>query len=174
MSHWWGGTRCRYQSQDTLAFTIFPRKNVRLICNDELRIFYAMTKKIKISPVKAMIKQLLEQLKMIGTIDCNSLITRIVVKVEALENGAIIDIPQPHSIINEDYLVQGQALKHGPNASMLFSFPRYTNEISLTNPKFHLYKCQALTIPLVPQEGAWRSNVSGRTTQNMSRNAVAK
>jgi hypothetical protein len=61
---------------------------------------------------------------------------------------------QLRKIINEDYLVQGHTLKHGPNASMLFSFPRYTNEISLTNPKFHLYKCQALTIPLVPQEGA--------------------
>jgi hypothetical protein len=40
-----------------LAITLFPRDDVRTMRNDELMILYDMVNKIKISPVKAMIKQ---------------------------------------------------------------------------------------------------------------------
>lgn len=38
-----------------LALSIFPREDVRLVHNDELKILYAMVKKIRVSPVKPMI-----------------------------------------------------------------------------------------------------------------------
>jgi hypothetical protein len=40
-----------------LAITLFPRDDVRPMHNDELMILYAMVNKIKISPMKAMVKQ---------------------------------------------------------------------------------------------------------------------
>jgi hypothetical protein len=40
-----------------IAMTLFPRDDVRVVRNDELKILYALVKKIKISHVMAMIKQ---------------------------------------------------------------------------------------------------------------------
>jgi hypothetical protein len=40
-----------------LAITLFQRDDARPMRNDELMILYAMVKKIKISPVKAMVNQ---------------------------------------------------------------------------------------------------------------------
>jgi hypothetical protein len=40
-----------------LSITLFPRNDVRPVHNNELMILYAMVNKIKISPVKAMVKQ---------------------------------------------------------------------------------------------------------------------
>lgn len=53
-----------------------------------------MVKKTKISPIKAMIKQWLGNIKMIGPVECTCLITLITMKVGALEDGPIIDIPR--------------------------------------------------------------------------------
>jgi hypothetical protein len=39
-----------------LAITLISRDDVQTVRNDELMILYAMLNKIKISPVKAMIK----------------------------------------------------------------------------------------------------------------------
>lgn len=76
------------------GFTLFPREDMRPICKDKLRILYTMVKKTKISPIKAMIKQWLGNIKMIGPVECTFLITLITVKVGALEDGPIIDIPR--------------------------------------------------------------------------------
>ncbi|RLM45236.1 hypothetical protein C2845_PMPSC055979 [Panicum miliaceum] len=75
-------------------------------------------------------------------------------------------------MIDENYLVYGHTLKHAPDGSLVFFFPGYVNEISLPNPRFHLYKCQSLTFVLQPQEVARRSSVSGRMAQSRSRNAA--
>ena len=47
-----------------VAMTLFPRDDVRIVRNDELRILYGMVKKIKIAPVMPMIKQGLENFKL--------------------------------------------------------------------------------------------------------------
>ena len=68
--------------------------------------------------------------------------------------------------------MQGHILKHGPNYSLVFFFPGYTNEIPLPNLGYHLYKCRELTIPLQLQDVARRSSVSGRITRSRSRHAA--
>ena len=40
-----------------LTITLFPRDDVRPVCNDELLILYAMVNKIKISPAQALVRQ---------------------------------------------------------------------------------------------------------------------
>jgi hypothetical protein len=58
-----------------LAITLFPRDDVRTVLNDVLMILYAMINKIRISPMKAMVKQWLMNFKMMGPLECTSLIT---------------------------------------------------------------------------------------------------
>jgi hypothetical protein len=60
-----------------LAISLFPSDDARTVRNDELMILYAMVIKIRISPIKAMIKQWLTNFKMMGPIECTSLITGI-------------------------------------------------------------------------------------------------
>ena len=38
-----------------LTITLFPRDDVRTVCNDELLILYAMVNKIKITPAQALV-----------------------------------------------------------------------------------------------------------------------
>ena len=107
-----------------LAVTLFPRDDVRPIRVDELMILNAMVKKIKISPVKALIKQWLEHFKMVGPIECTSLITRIASNIGALEGANVSFIPRPRLLIDEAHLVYGHTLKHGPDDSLIFLLPQ--------------------------------------------------
>lgn len=132
-----------------------------------------MVKKTKISPIKAMVKQWLENIKMVEPVEYTSLIACIAMKVRALEDGPIINIPHPRSIIDEEYLMQEHAWKHGPNASLIFFFPGYINEILPPNLEFYLYKCQALTISLVPREVAHMISVFDMMARSILRNADA-
>ena len=152
-----------------LAMTVFPREDIRPVRVDELRILYAMVHKIRVSPVRCMIKQWLEQFKLKGAIECTSLITRIATKVGALDSVSTVYIMEPRVLVDEDYLVQGHILKHDPLGNLIFFFPGYTNEIRLPNPDLHLYNCRHLTIPLEEIE---RRSVSTRMTRSRSRRAA--
>jgi hypothetical protein len=75
-------------------------------------------------------------------------------------------------MIDENYLVYGDMLKHALDGSLVFFFPSYVNEIPLLNLGYHLYKCKSLSFELQPMEAAHRSRVLGRMTRSMSRNAA--
>ncbi|RLM57729.1 putative polyprotein [Panicum miliaceum] len=150
-----------------LAITLFPRDDVHPVRNDELMILYAMVNKIKISPVKAMFKQWLINFKMTGPNECTSLVTCISSSIGVLDGNSIPFIEDPHVLFNEAHLIYGHTLKKGLNYSLIFFSLGYANKIPLPNAGYHLYNCQSLTIPLVPQEEARRHSVSGllgRTT----------
>jgi hypothetical protein len=137
--------------------------------DDELMILYTMVNKIKISIVKAMIKQWLRDFKMTGPIECTSLITRIASSMGILDENVIPFVEDPRVLIEESYLIYGHTLKKSPNDSLIFFSLGYANGIPLPNAGYHLYNCQSLTVPLVPQEVACRHSVSGlpgRMTQS--------
>ena len=73
-----------------IALTLFPRDDVRPIRQDELRILFAMVKKIKASHVQPMIKQWLENFRMFGSIKCTSFVTRIASNIGVLNFGVLI------------------------------------------------------------------------------------
>jgi hypothetical protein len=64
----------------------------------------------------------------------------------------------PRTQIDEAYLTQGHILKKGPDDSLVFFYPGYTNKIRLPNLDFRLYGQGSLTVPL---EEPHRSSVSG-------------
>jgi hypothetical protein len=139
-----------------LAITLFPRNDVWPMHNNELMILDAMANKIKISTVKAMIKQWLMNFKMTGPTECTSLITRIASSMGTLDGNVIPFIEDPHVLIDESYLIYARTLKKGLNDSLIFFSLGYANEIPLANAGYHLYNCRSLTIPLVSQEVARR------------------
>ena len=102
-----------------------------------------------------------------NTIECTSLVTRIVSNMGILEGNPVPFIEDDRILIDEFYLVQGHTLKKGLNDSLVFFSLGYANEILLPNAGYHLYNCHSLTIPLVPQEEACRHSVSGLPGRTM-------
>ena len=157
-----------------IAMTLFSRQDIRVVCNDEMKILYAMIKKIKIAPVKEIFKHWLELLKTFSTsISCTSLVTCIGTGVSAIEDRDIDYILTPRLIIDEHYLLQGHHLKHNVAGQLVFFFQGCTNKIPLPNLDLCLYNFPVLTFPLIPQEEAHRGSVSGRMTRSRGRNKAS-
>ena len=108
-----------------------------------------------------MVKQWLTNFRMMGPIECTSLVTRIVSNMGILEGNLIRFIEDDRVLISVFYLVQGHILKKSPNDSLVFFSLGYSNEIQLPNAEYHLYNCHSLTTPLIPQGIARRHSVFG-------------
>ena len=65
---------------------------------------YAAVRWIKISPVQAMIRQWLTNFKMMGSIECTSLISRIVTNLGITQGPNVPSIANPRTQIDEAYL----------------------------------------------------------------------
>jgi hypothetical protein len=102
-------------------------------------ILYAAVRRIKVSPVQAMIQQWLMNFKMTGSIECTSLISRIITNLGVTQGPNVPYIANPRTLIDEAYLTQGHILKKGPDDSLVFFYPGYANQIQLPNPYFRLY-----------------------------------
>ena len=79
---------------------------------DELRILFAMVNKTKISPVKFMFRQWLENFHLVGPVECTSLITRIAQGLGVLNWAKFSYIEAPRFFFDDNYLVYGHTLKH--------------------------------------------------------------
>ena len=89
-----------------ISMNLFSRQDIRVVHNDEMKILYAMIKKIKIALVKEIFNHWLELLKTFSTsISCTSLVTRIATSVDAIENQEVEYILTPRLIIDEHYLL---------------------------------------------------------------------
>ena len=152
-----------------VAITLFPRDDPQTMRNDELMILYAMVNKIRVSPAKAVVKQWLTNFRMMGPIECTSLVTRIASNLRILDGNPVPSIEGPRALIDETYLVQGHTLKKGPNNSLVFFSLGY---VPLPNVGYHLYNYRSLAISFVPQEEACQHSVSGlpgRITRSRAR-----
>jgi hypothetical protein len=153
-----------------LAMTLFPGDNVRTVRVDEMRILYVVVRRIKVSPVQAMIRQWLTNFKMTGSIECTSLVLRIITSLGVTQGPNVPYIANPWSLIDEAYLTQGHILKKGPDDYFVFFYPRYANQIQLLNPDFRLYGQGLLIVPL--EESRCSSVSSDRVTRSASRRAT--
>ena len=131
-----------------------------------------MVNKIKIAPVQEMVRQWLGNFRMVGPVECTSLVTRIATRLGVLNWAQITYITTPRPKIDLANLVQGHTLKSALDGSVIFFFPGYVNEIPFPNMGLRLYKSRGFTFELQPIEAPRRSSVSGRMTRSRSRNAA--
>ena len=119
-----------------------------------------------------MVCQWLVNFRMVGPVECTSLVTRIATSLGVLKWARVSFIDTPRPSIDLAYLVQGHNLKSTSDGSIIFFFPGYVNEIPLPNPGLCLCKSRGYTFELQPTEVPHRSSVSGRMTRSQSRNAT--
>jgi hypothetical protein len=141
-----------------LIVALFPWDDVRPVRTDEIMILYVVVRRIKVSIVQAMIQQWLTYFKMTGSIECMSLISRIITNLGITQGTNVPSIANPRTRVDEAYLTQGHILKKGLDDSLVVFYPGYTNQIQLPNPDFRLCGQGPLTAVL---EEPRRSSASG-------------
>jgi hypothetical protein len=114
-----------------LTITLFPRDDVRIVRADEMRILYAMVRRIKVSPIQAKIRQWLTKFNMTGPIEYTSLLSLIVANLGVTQGPNVPYIANIWTLMEEAYLMQGHILKKGPDDSLVFFYPGYANQIRL-------------------------------------------
>jgi hypothetical protein len=92
-------------------------------------ILYATVKRMKISPVQAMIRHWLTNFKMTNSIECTSLFSDIVMNLGITQGPNVPFISHPRTQIDEAYLTQGHISKKGPDDSLVFFYTGHKNKI---------------------------------------------
>ena len=72
-----------------IGVTLFPREDVRIVKNDDLRVMYAMVHKIHVAPVKVLVAHWLSVSERKGPIEFTSLISRIAETLSVLLNNRV-------------------------------------------------------------------------------------
>ena len=133
--------------------TLFPRYDPRIVHINEMRLLYAMIKKIKVAPVEEIVEHMLGLFTNFSTsISCTSLVSQIANGVGALNDRHVPYLTTPRLIVDLQFLCQGHHLKHDEEGNIVHFFSGYANEIWLPNSEFCLYNFQSLTFTLVPLE----------------------
>jgi hypothetical protein len=99
---------------------------------DNMMILYVVVRRIKISHVQAMIRQWLTNFKMTSSIECTSLISRIVTNLGITLGPNVPSIVNPWAPIDEAYLTQGHIIKKGLDDSLVFFYSGHTKPNSVT------------------------------------------
>ena len=60
-----------------LGFSIFPRLDTRPVRIDDLKLLYAVVKRVKVSAIKFIVRHWLEVFTLTGDVECTSLVTQI-------------------------------------------------------------------------------------------------
>ena len=100
-----------------------------------MQLLYAMTKKIKVAPVKEMFNHWFENFKVSTSISCTSLVTRIATNIGALEGKDVVYISTPRIINDEHYLMQGHHLKNNAAEKPCIFLPRVYKQDPNTKPR---------------------------------------
>jgi hypothetical protein len=80
-------------------------EDVQPLRSDEMMLLYGTVNQIKVSPIKAMIRQWVTDFKMIGPIECMALVTRIALRFGVLSGNPVPFIRTPQVLIDETYLI---------------------------------------------------------------------
>jgi len=99
-----------------------------------------------------MVCQWLVNFRMVGPVECTSLVTRIATSLGVLNWAQFSYITMPRPSIDLAYLVQGHTLKSASDGSIIFFFPGYVNEIPLPNPRLRLYKRHGYILSCSPSK----------------------
>jgi hypothetical protein len=131
-----------------ISSTLFPRPETQTIREDELKIFFAIVNKRKISPIVAMMHQWLEVFGPIkGDIECTSLVFHIANRLRLTNNYIISHISEPHSIMDLDFFRQAQILKK-TNNTIFMRYHGMITEILFPNLGHGIYAVRDYLVSL--------------------------
>jgi hypothetical protein len=127
-----------------MSFTVFPMVELHFVSTPELKCLFAMVNRIEYTLVADIVDYFKNVHKMLGTIKCTSMATRIAMNLgcPTMANFAYIEWYVP--ILGLDHFVHAHILCEEPDHSLSMLYGRKV--IWLPNPGLRLYSCEILTL----------------------------
>lgn len=150
-----------------IIFTLFPGTK----SDNELKVLYAMTNKIRMSPIKLLVNFWLSAFDFEIPIYFTSLITRIAETLGLLESNTFEYIAFPRDIINEEMFIEVQVLKRDSRGQLKMIYPGHTAEVPLPCERRRLYVLRTLTLKLDQEARGQSTAGTSRMTRSMTRAA---
>jgi hypothetical protein len=125
----------------SMSFTFFPMAGLLSVTTPELKCLFAMVNRIKYTSVADIVDYFTNVSKILGPIECTSLVTRIAMNLGYSDLAYIEgDVP----VLGLDHFVHTHILREEPDYSVSMLYGRKV--IRLPNPALQLYSCESLTL----------------------------
>jgi hypothetical protein len=126
-----------------MLFMLFPIVELHSIATPELKCMFAMVNRIKYTHVADIVDYFKNVHKMLGPIECTSMVTQIAMNLGCpnMANSAYIEGDVP--ILGLDHIVHAHILHEETDHSLSMLYGR--KAIRLPNPGLRLYSCESLT-----------------------------
>jgi hypothetical protein len=157
-----------------MSITLFPDHDVRTLRNEELKLLYAMSHKVHVSPIKLLVAHWQGVFSRDDSIEFTSLITHIADTINPLDGTHPFEfITTARGTITKEYFVHAHMLKRGPRGGLKMVYYGHIAEVALPNERHQLYRTCQLTFDLDPvaRHQSFVGTDIDRMTQSMSRAA---
>jgi hypothetical protein len=101
-----------------MSFTLFPMSELHFVTTPELKCLFAMVHRIKYTPVADIVDYLKNVHKMLGPIECTSMVTRIAMNLGCPEMANLAYIEGDVPILGLDRSVHTHILREEPDHSL--------------------------------------------------------
>jgi hypothetical protein len=154
-----------------MSFMLFPMVELRPIATPELKCPFAMVNRIKYTPVADIVDYFKNVHKMLGPIECTSMVTQITMNLGCPEMANLTYIEGDVPILGLDHFVHAHILREEPDYSVSMLYGHKV--IRLPNPAVRLYSSESLTLQFDRMGEARRSFVGKPRTRGRARMEVA-
>jgi hypothetical protein len=127
-----------------MSFTLFPTVELHYVATPDLKCLFAMVNSIKCTPVADILNYFINVHKMLGPIECTSMVTRIAMNLGCSEMANLAYIEGDVPILGLDHFVHAHILREELDHSLSMLYGRKV--IRLPNPGLRLYSCESLTL----------------------------
>jgi hypothetical protein len=123
---------------------LFPMVELHSVATTEVKCLFAMVNRIKYTPVPDIVNYFKNVHKMLGPIECTSMVTRIAMNLGCPEMANLAYIAGDAPVLGLDHFVHVHILHEEPDHSLSMLYGRKV--IWLPNPGLRLYSCESLTL----------------------------
>jgi hypothetical protein len=127
-----------------MSFMLFPMVELHSVATPELKCLFVVVNRIKYTPVPDIVDYFKNVHKMLGPIECTSMVTQIAMNLGCPEMANLAynegDVP----IHGLDHFVNAHILHEEPDHSLSMLYGR--KAIRLPNPTLRLYSCESLIL----------------------------
>jgi hypothetical protein len=127
-----------------MSLMLFPMAELCFVTTHELKCLFAMVNRIKYTPVADIIDYFKNVPKMLGPIECTSMVTRIAMNLGCREMSNLTYIKGDVLVLGLDHFIHTHILCEEPDHSLSMLYGH--KAIRLPNPSLRLYSCESLTL----------------------------
>jgi hypothetical protein len=127
-----------------MSFTLFPMAELHSVPTPELKCLFAMVNRIKYTPGANIVDYFKNVHKILGPIECTSMVTQIAMNLGCPEMANLAYIEGDVLVLSLGHFVHVHILREEPDHSLSMLYGH--KAIQLPNLGLRLYSCESLTL----------------------------